>query len=251
VAVGGSLGHESITLWRAGRQLRAPVALRRPVSYLNPGVSDQEVALAQRGIALLGSVKSAALVKVTAHGSPLDECASAVRSWVRRLLAREVGRWGGQSAAIATAILIGDRAGLGAPIEERLRQAGTYHVIAISGGNIAVLAAAVLLLLRLAGRSPAISAVATIAVLLAYGLVVTGGESVARATLAAVVYFAARVMDHRAPGLNLLWVTAGLLVAWDPLSLIDVAFVLTFGATLGILIAAQPIASWLQEGLLR
>ena len=37
--------------------------------------------------------------------------------------------------------LIGDRAGLDDAVVRRLQEAGTFHVIAISGGNIAVLAA--------------------------------------------------------------------------------------------------------------
>ena len=54
----------------------------------------------------------------------------------------------GAEAAIATAILIGDRAGLDQDVEERLQRAGTFHVIAISGGNIAILTALILGLLR-------------------------------------------------------------------------------------------------------
>ena len=49
-----------------------------------------------------------------------------------------------QSAAIAVAILIGDRGALDPIVEQRLQEAGTYHVIAISGGNIAILAGLVL-----------------------------------------------------------------------------------------------------------
>ena len=47
--------------------------------------------------------------------------------------------WIQRSAAVATAILIGDRTGLSDDDERRLQDAGTYHVIAISGGNIAIL----------------------------------------------------------------------------------------------------------------
>ena len=56
-----------------------------------------------------------------------------------------------QSAAIVTAILIGDRVGLDEDVQRRLQEAGTYHVIAISGGNIAILAGLLLWRLRLAG----------------------------------------------------------------------------------------------------
>ena len=56
-----------------------------------------------------------------------------------------------QSAAIVTAIVIGDRAGLDDEVQRRLQEAGTYHVIAISGGNIAILAGLTLVVFRVAG----------------------------------------------------------------------------------------------------
>ena len=52
------------------------------------------------------------------------------------------------------AIMIGDRAGLTADEERRLQDAGTYHVIAISGGNLAILAALLFGCLRLTALGP-------------------------------------------------------------------------------------------------
>ena len=60
--------------------------------------------------------------------------------FARRAIAAAVGRWSPQSGAIVAAIVIGDRAGLDDRVQRRLQEAGTYHVIAISGGNIAILA---------------------------------------------------------------------------------------------------------------
>ena len=57
-----------------------------------------------------------------------------------RRSARSVGSRDQRAAAIATAILIGDRAGIDEDTERQLQEAGTYHVIAISGGNIAIFA---------------------------------------------------------------------------------------------------------------
>ena len=62
VTVVGSLATARIDDWRAGRRVRIPVQLRRPSRYLDPGVPDQERALARRGTRLVGSVKSGALV---------------------------------------------------------------------------------------------------------------------------------------------------------------------------------------------
>ena len=221
LAVGGTLVWGHVAHWTAGRTIRAPVRLRRSLRYLNPGVLDQERLLARRGIALLGSVKSAVLVDVVRHGGWIGESTAAARAFVRRTIRAAVGRFDPRSAAITVAILIGDRAGLDADTTRRLQEAGTYHVIAISGGNIAIAAGLVLGLMRLVGLSPRISAVAAGAAITAYACVVGSGASVMRATLVAVIYFAARALDHRTPPLNVLALSALLLGAVQPLGVFD------------------------------
>src|SRR5262249_7700486 len=87
----GSFAAERTAEWTAGRIIRANVALRRPARYLNPGVPDQERALARRGVALVGSVKSAALLEVLAPASFGDETAARARRFVRRAIGTSVG----------------------------------------------------------------------------------------------------------------------------------------------------------------
>lgn len=240
-AVGGRFVGERIGEWVAGRQVRMPVLLRRAPRYLNPGVGDQERRLAWRGVALLGSVKSALLVEVAARGSFRQEAAGAARAAVRRSIGRAVGKHDALSAGVVTAILIGDRAGLDHDTRRRLQMAGTYHVIAISGGNIAILTGVLLGVLRLGGAPPRLSAVAVILCLLAYWQVVGAEQSVARATIVAATLLAARAADQRTAPLNTLAWAAVCLVAASPLSLLDVGFLLTFGATLGILVGVPRL----------
>jgi competence protein ComEC len=251
VTVVGSLAAEHIDDWRAGRRLRFPVQLRRPSRYLDPGVPDQERALARRGTTLVGTVKSAALVDVVAPGSWIDERLGAVRAFARRAIQVGVGQWSSSSASIVNAIVIGDRAGLASDIERRLQEAGTYHVIAISGGNIAILVGLLLAAFRIAGWLGRAAMLAAIALLIVYARLVGGGASVERATLMAVVYLGARAIGHRTAPLNALAFIAGVLVAADPLSIADPAFILTFGATLAIVVVAPAVAAWQTPALLR
>jgi competence protein ComEC len=240
VTVTGTLAATEMTAWRAGRHVRLPVQLHRAARYLDPGVPDHERALARRGTTLVGTVKSAALVDVIARGTVADEALSAARAFSRRAIAAAVGRWSAQSAAIVAAIVIGDRAGLDPDVQRRLQEAGTYHVIAISGGNIAILAGLFIGIFRFAGWLGRTAMLLSIAAVVAYAAFVGNGASVDRATLMAAVYFAARAIDHRSPPLNALAVTAALLVLADPLAVADPAFVLTIGATLAIL-AVVPV----------
>jgi competence protein ComEC len=247
LTVAGALAAGRVGEWRAGRTIRAPTELRRPSRYLNPGVPDEERAMARRGITLVGSVKSGALVEVVATGRPAQELAAAVRAHVRDTVARTVGRYSDRSAAIVTAILIGDRAGLSAPLTRRLQEAGTYHVIAISGGNIAILAALTLALFRVTGTLGAAAMLTAAAGLLSYCYIVGAGASVMRATLMAVLYFGARAIDLRGPPVNALLMVAGVLVAVRPLAVADPGLLLTCGATAGILLCILRIGPALQR----
>lgn len=241
LSVAGALAAGSAGEWRAGRRVRLPALLRLPSVHRTPGVPDEARALARRGICLVGSVKSAALVEHVRNASWLSERAAGVRAWARRRLADAVAPSSERSAAIATAILIGDRSQLEREDERRLQAAGTYHVIAISGGNIAILAA----LLMLTGRAVRVprstSALLAIVVLLFYGQVTGAPPSVARAVTAAVIFLAARLVDHRAPPLNALAVAGLFAVAWSPAAILDPGFILSFGATLGILLGVPVL----------
>src|SRR5436189_297202 len=103
---------------------------------------------------------------------------TAARAFSRRAIRDAVGRWSAQSAAIVTAIVIGDRAGLDDDLQRRLQEAGTYHVIAISGGNIAILAGLLLTAFRFAGWLGRTAMISSIGVLIVYARFVGNGASV-------------------------------------------------------------------------
>ena len=241
LTVGGALAEPQMGEWRAGRVIHTAATLRRPAHYLNPGVPDDRLALARRGLTLVGSVKSGRLVDVTAHGSWRQERAADVRALVRHALFTHVRPHDPTAAAIATAIVIGDRAGLDPALEKRLQMAGTYHVIAISGGNIAVLTVVLLACCRLVGIPAALAGPLVAAMLVLHAGLVGGGASVARATTMAVIYLGLRAFDQSAWSLNALAAAVVCLVAVRPLSVVDPGLVLSVGATAAIIVLAARV----------
>ncbi len=239
LSVNGTVDDDRVREWRAGRTIEVPIMFRRPARYLNDGVPDFERDQALDGVTLLGTVKSGFLIDVVQDGGYLSERSADIRAHVRRAVKRWIEVDDPVSAAIATAVLIGDRNGLPDETRERLQQAGTYHVIAISGGNIAILATSATLVLMIVGVRGRAAACVAIVVLSAYGLVVTAGPSVWRATLMAIVYFAARVLDQRTGGWQTASVAAALMIVARPLDIRDGGFILTFGATLALLEGAR------------
>jgi competence protein ComEC len=239
ISVNGTAAAGRVAQWRAGRIIEAPITYRRPTRYLNDGVPDFERDQALAGVTLLGTVKSGLLVDVRQTGGFMSEVGGEVRLHVRRAIGTWIEPHDPVSAAIASAVLIGDRTGLPDETREALQRAGTYHVIAISGGNIAILAGAAMLLFASFGVRGRRAAGAAIVVLVIYALVVTAGPSVWRATLMAVLYFAARTIDQRTGGWQTLSAAAAFMIVISPLDVTDAGFVLTFGATLALLQGAR------------
>jgi competence protein ComEC len=251
ISVNGAASDGRIDRWRRGRTIETPVTFRRPARYLNAGVADLERDAALDGLALFASVKSGLLVNVISKANIVAELAGETRATVRRAVARWVLPHGEVPAAIVTAVLIGDRTGLPDEIRTRLQAAGTYHVIAISGGNIAILAALVIGAFTLIGIPARGAALATVIVLLAYAEIVAAGPSVWRATVMAVLYFSARLFDHRTPPWHALTLTAGAIAVVQPLDVRDAGFLLTFGATAALLAAGHVATNWFDRGVVK
>jgi competence protein ComEC len=233
--VSGALAAEHAASWTAGRPVSAPVTLRPTPMYLNPGGASPRWQALRRPFDLTGTIKSAVLIHA-ARGPWWHEAAARARQHVRDTTRRHLAPVSPEAAAIATAILIGDRAGLDDDLEARLQAAGTYHVIAISGGNIAVLVVVSLFVVRATIRSRPVAPVVTLAVVNIYGFVAGGDPSVQRAVAAASVYLALDLAGLATTGQRVLAAVALFVVVVDPLATVDVGAWLSFGATFAIII---------------
>ena len=125
--------------WRAGRTVRVSASLRRPTPFGNPGAAGRDAG-AREARHRARRVREERGARGRRRARSRDGGGGGRRARLGPAAARALRRsWSAQSGAIAAAILIGDRSGLSDEDERRLQEAGTYHVIAISGGNIAIL----------------------------------------------------------------------------------------------------------------
>jgi competence protein ComEC len=121
-------------------------------------------------------------------------------------------------------------------------------VIAISGGNIAILTAMLIGAARLLRVPLRIAALLSITVLVFYGRIAGGAASVERAVTAAVIFLAAVVLDHRGSPLNILSTAGVIAVAMAPVIILDPGFLLSFGATAGIMLGVPPLMALTAQG---
>jgi competence protein ComEC len=148
-------------------------------------------------------------------------------------------------------MVLGDRSELDEETAESFRASGTYHVLALSGAQVALVATLIVALLRRARVGPAYEALLTSGVVWFYAFLVGGDVPIVRAALMASAVLAGRAFDLAGDAANLLGLAALILLVVRPGYAWDVGFQLSFGATLGILILAEPLGQGLRPWPLR
>ncbi len=247
LSVAGELSAERVGHWTKGRKVRAVGTLGWPPVYRNFGLEERWPHLSRTAASL--SVKSAALVDLTARAPPWTEAFARARRFVRQRVEARIRPFGSDTAAVALALLLGERTSLDPRLIERLQQAGIYHVMALSGGNVALVLWAILWLRHVRRTAQRAWAVAAGLLLMAYSGLVSAEPSVARAIAVAALYVCAAALDVRATPGHLLAVVAIGVVTWDPSVLFDVGAWLTFAATAGLIGLAEPVATWVVRPL--
>ena len=217
----------------AGQRIRADARLAAPVGFRNPGGFDYVARLARDGIHVTGATR-------TDHVTALDTPGPSWHERVRRRAVTAIeDTLPPASSALLAGLLLGERRSLPPEIDDGFRRAGVYHVLAVSGFNVALVASAVFLVARLIGLGRRSGAAAAGVSVLAFGAVVGPQPSVLRAVVMAVLVLAAILLDRDTDVLNSLAAAALLILAFRPWDLLDPGFQLSFAATAGIVLAPQ------------
>lgn len=162
---------------------------------------------------------------------------------VLRDRAREAtARLPADEAALIRGMTTGDTQGLSTRAEEAMRRAGISHLVAVSGANIALVLAAVLVPLLLIGVRRRARIVLAATVCGGYVLLVGPEPSVLRAVTMAAPLLLARFIGVRASPVAALALTVALWASLDPVTASSAGFVLSALATAAILILAPPLA---------
>jgi competence protein ComEC len=132
------------------------------------------------------------------------------------------------------AILIGDRGELTGRQKEMLISAGVFHLLAISGAHIGIIALGCLLLLKWCGVSFKKRYIITVCVLLLFLLLSGFKVSAERAVIMAGLIFLARIMYLDIEIYNIITFSGLLLLMINPAQFLDAGFILTFALTAAI-----------------
>jgi competence protein ComEC len=166
---------------------------------------------------------------------------------LRRQLQRSVARGlSGDRAAVLEGVVLGEDSGLSDELKERFRASGLYHLLAVSGQNVALVAAGALLLAWALGVHRLIAELGALTAIAAYVLAVGAQPSVVRAGVAGVLGSLAWLTARAADRWHLLLVGAIVLLGWNPYSLLDVGFQLSFAAVIAIFVLVPRFDRFLE-----
>ena len=220
--------------WRYGDRLQLTGWLQTPAVFEDFSYRDY---LARQGIYSQMQRASASLL-ARDQGNPL---LAWIYSFKDRCVALIYRLFPDPEASLLAGILLGVYSGIPPGVSEAFRAAGVSHIIVISGFNMTIVAGLFAVIFgRLFGRRwGAVAAVLGIAL---YTLLVGATPSVVRAAImAGLALFAAQV-GRRQDGLNTLAFVAAVMAMINPSVLWDVSFQLTFLATLGLVLYAEPLS---------
>jgi competence protein ComEC len=229
----------------AGRDVREPVLLQLPVGRSPPQGSvlrlpvqvteprrsedfDERAWLLRHGVHVVLKGRSPEIV---GRRGGLGGVADRLRSAIGTALASGVS---GERRAVLLGIVLGEDEGLDRSLRDAFRASGLYHLLAVSGQNVALVAGGVLLVAWLLGIPRMAGQFGALAAIGAYVLAVGAQPSVVRAGvaggLASLAWICARERDRW----WFLLLGALVLLAWSPYNLLDPGFQLSFAAVAAI-----------------
>lgn len=149
---------------------------------------------------------------------------------------------GKEVGGLAVGMLTGDKVYLSPRVNNSFKACGLSHTLAVSGLHMNIIVMALYTLVsRLLPRFKRIAAAICIPIALFYCAFSGFSVSAVRACVMIVVIMAAKVISRRDDSLNSLGLAALLISAFSPFAVLDWSFMLSFSATLGIVLCSKHI----------
>jgi competence protein ComEC len=235
--------------WR-GAEVHEPVLLQLPGTRAPPqgarlGVlgiirqpPDYERAwLRRHGVHVVLRVSTWKVIRL--HGGVADR----LHGWLARASTPGLT---GERRAVLEGVVLGEDGGLSESLRQRFRASGLYHLLAVGGGNVIVVAGGASLLAFALGAGRLVAESSALLAIVGYVLAVGPQPSVIRAGIAGGLGCFAWLTGRERDRVHALLVGAVVLLAWSPLNLLDPGFQLSFAAVASIFVVAPRLQTRLE-----
>jgi competence protein ComEC len=201
------------------------------------GAFDYQAYLLREGITAVIAYPDTSLIS-RGHGSPWKERQIDARSTLSDALDDALPQ---PQSSLAAGVLFGARDAIPAGLRADMAATGTSHLVAVSGQNVSLLAGLIIAAFAwLIGRRYA--ACLALGGIVGYTLLVGLDDSILRAAIMGALFVVASLLGRQnTTWIAILW-AAAIMTAIDPQAVQDVAFQLSFAATLGLVTLSPLLA---------
>ncbi len=235
----GNTFHEDLI--GPGSRISAVARLREPHSFRNPDLYSQD--LMQAGIAAVGYVK---YLRVK---NRKDRHSFRVLNWRKELGALMDRSLSTENASFLKALIPGLKRGISRDMRDAFSTSGVAHLLSISGTHFGMLAFILFTIFRTAIRSIPVSwfrrlslyatptqiaVVLSLPVLFMYLMISGAGIPTVRSFIMVFIYMMALLVGRKDQWLNSLSIAATLILLWQPATVFELSFLLSFTAVLSI-----------------
>jgi competence protein ComEC len=181
--------------------------------------------------------------RIVGHRRGLGGLADRLHAWLGRSVA---GRLHGERRGVLLGVVLGDDQDLNDGLRTDFRASGLYHLLAVSGQNVALVAAGALLLGWLLGIPRWLGEFGALVSIGGYVLAVGPQPSVLRAGVAGALGSLAWLTARPTDRWYFLLLGALVLLAWNPYVIFDAGFQLSFAAVVAIFTLVPPLRERLE-----
>ncbi|HEY6376905.1 MAG TPA: ComEC/Rec2 family competence protein [Edaphobacter sp.] len=236
-----------------GDIVEAPMRLRIPEHYRDPGAWQYADYLIAQGIGTHATVR-AAKIRIVATNEASPQCRLyAAQSWASERMVKfarssanrrlpSTLRLTQDDAGMLNAMLFGDRAALNHDLRLGFERTGSFHLFVVSGMHVALLAGVVIWLTRHLRLREWLATLVTLAATAGYALLTGFGAPIQRALFMTAIFLLARLISRDQSVLNALGAAALGVLILSPKSLFEATFQMTFLAIVAIGGIAVPLA---------
>ena len=196
---------------------------------------------AKPDLAAVLTMRSESGITILRSPGPIDAAASSMREGLRESLTGV----GPDAAALVAGLSVGDESLQSASLDDSMRASGLSHLTAVSGGNVAIILAVVLVLARMLRWRMPTRVIVALAALGYFVVLVRPQPSVVRAAVMGVVMLLALLTGGRRSGPAVLATAVLVLVVVSPALAVSWAFGLSVFATGGLILLTPSVAAGL------
>jgi competence protein ComEC len=234
--------YQSEPVISSGDIVKAKVLLQEPKLPGNFGEFNYRDYLAREKIFLTDSISQNQL-EIIGHNKKMNlrtlinDIKNKIVEQIEKIYQLDYGK------TIVKAIIAGERENVPQKLTDIFQDAGVIHILAISGLHVGIITAGLFFLLNLIPRNilrDEFKYIFIIIIMLGYAAITGFQPSVSRATLMFAILIMAKYFNRPFHLYNSLYLSAMILLLWQPLYIYDAGFLLSFLVTFFI-VALAPI----------